>query len=76
MWGRDVVERFALVKRAFDPEEILNPGAKVARAEDVGVGDVKYDPTLPPLSPNARRALARVERDRAYSAFRLDLLNE
>ena len=76
VWGREIVERFALVKNAFDPEGILNPGAKVARDGDTGVGDVKYDPALPPLSPNARRALAHVERDRAYSAFRLDLLNE
>ena len=28
------------------------------------------------VTANARRALAHVERDRAYSAFRLDLLNE
>ena len=76
VWGREIVERFALVKHAFDPEGILNAGAKVARAEDAGIGEVKYDPALPPLSANARRALARVERDRAYSAFRLDLLNE
>ena len=76
VWGREIVERFALVKQAFDPEGILNPGAKIARPGDTGVGDVKYDPALPPLSPNARRALAHVERDRAYSAFRLDLLNE
>lgn len=76
VWGGEIVERFALVKRAFDPANILNPGAKVARPSDAGVGDVKYDPELAPLSPNARRALAHVERERAYSAFRLDLLNE
>ncbi|HET9004785.1 MAG TPA: FAD-binding oxidoreductase [Gemmatimonadaceae bacterium] len=76
VWGREIVERFALVKQAFDPEGILNPGAKIARPGDGGVGDVKYDPALSPLSPNAQRALAHVERARAYSAFRLDLLNE
>ncbi|HTH70097.1 MAG TPA: FAD-linked oxidase C-terminal domain-containing protein, partial [Candidatus Saccharimonadales bacterium] len=76
LWGRDVVERFALVKDAFDPAGILNPGAKLARPGEAGIGDVKYDPALPPLSANARRALARVERDRAYAAFRLDLLND
>jgi FAD/FMN-containing dehydrogenase len=76
VWGREIVERFALVKDAFDPEGVLNPGAKVTHAADAGIGDVKYDPSLPPLSPNARRALAHVERERAYSAFRLDLLKE
>lgn len=76
VWGSDIVERFALVKRAFDPDGILNPGTKIPRAEDIGIGDVKYDPSLPPLSPNARRALDHVEQNRAYSAFRLDLLRE
>ena len=76
VWGREIVERFALVKDAFDPERILNPGAKVAPPEDAGIGDVKYDPSLPALTPSARHALDRVERDRAYSTFRLDLLNE
>jgi FAD/FMN-containing dehydrogenase len=74
VWGREIVDRFALVKRAFDPLGILNPGAKVARDSDTGIGDVKYDPSLVPLSPNARRALDHVEQARAYSAFRLDLL--
>ena len=76
VWGSEIVERFALVKRTFDPDGILNPGAKIARAGDAGIGDVKYDPTLQPLSPNARRALDHVEQARAYSAFRLDLLGE
>jgi hypothetical protein len=37
---------------------------------------VKYDPSLPPLPPGARRALDVVEHDRAYARFRLDLLEE
>ncbi|MFL5560574.1 MAG: FAD-binding oxidoreductase [Gemmatimonadaceae bacterium] len=76
VWGSEIVERFALVKRAFDPAGILNPGAKVALAADTGIGDVKYDPSLPPLSPNARRALDHVEQSRAYSAFRLALIGD
>jgi FAD/FMN-containing dehydrogenase len=76
VWGDEIVERFALVKRAFDPDGILNPGAKVARAEDAGLGCVKYDPALTPLSPNARRALDHVEQARDYSAFRLELLDK
>ena len=75
VWGGEIVERFALVKRAFDPQGILNPGAKVALADDIGIGDVKYDPALAPLSPSARRALDHVEQARAYSAFRLELLD-
>jgi FAD/FMN-containing dehydrogenase len=76
VWGKEIVDRFALVKRTFDPLGILNPGAKIARDPDAGMGDVKYDPSLIPLSPNARRALDHVEQSRAYSAFRLDLLGD
>ena len=38
------------------------------------IGDVKYDPSLAPLPEDAKRALDVVERDRAYSRLRLDLL--
>jgi hypothetical protein len=38
------------------------------------IGDVKYDPTLPPLPAAARHALDAVERSRGYNHFRLDLL--
>jgi hypothetical protein len=62
------------VKEAFDPFGVLNPGAKIAVPLSAPLGDVKYDPALAPLPAAARAALDRVERDRAYSHFRLDLL--
>ena len=65
---------FAAVKHAFDPFNILNPGAKVATRGQQAIGDVKYDPSLTPLPDDAKRALDVVERDRAYSRLRLDLL--
>jgi FAD/FMN-containing dehydrogenase len=76
VWGSEIVERFSLVKHAFDPVGILNPGAKIAVDPDEGIGDVKYDPALVPLSPRARRVLDHVEQFRAYSTFRLDLLGD
>ncbi|HEX2779884.1 MAG TPA: FAD-binding oxidoreductase [Gemmatimonadaceae bacterium] len=75
VWGNEIVNRFERVKHAFDPAGILNPGAKLVTSGEAGLGDVKYDPALEPLAPAARAALATVERDRAYSSFRLDLLN-
>jgi len=76
VWNAGAVARFAAVKRAFDPEGILNPGAKVALEGQRAMTEVKYDPSLPPLPEPARAALARVERERAYARSRLALLDE
>jgi FAD/FMN-containing dehydrogenase len=76
VWPAESLARFAAVKRAFDPESLLNPGAKVATPGGRAVDRVKYDPALPALPADARSVLARVERERAYARFRLDLLDE
>ena len=76
VWTAEALERFAAVKRAFDPDAILNPGAKVALAGARPLDAVKYDPTLPALPEPARAALARVEGERAYARSRLALLDE
>ncbi len=76
VWPAASLARFAAVKHAFDPAGILNPGAKLALAGERAVDRVKYDPTLPALPRRARAALARVERERAYARFRLELLEE
>ena len=76
VWPRETLDRFAVVKRAFDPSALLNPGAKMAAPGAKAVERVKYDPALPPLPPAARAALALVERDRAYARSRLELLAE
>jgi FAD/FMN-containing dehydrogenase len=73
-WSKSALSVFAAVKHAFDPFGIFNPGVKVATRGQVAIGDVKYDPALAPLPNEARRALEIVERDRAYSRLRLDLL--
>jgi len=52
----------------------LNPGVKVPLPHQRAVDTVKYDPTLPAHPAAARAALDAVERDRAYSRFRLDML--
>jgi FAD/FMN-containing dehydrogenase len=75
VWSGSVLEQFKLVKQAFDPEQIFNPGVKIATAGERAVADIKYDPALPALPPRAAAALARVGDDREYAAFRLDLLD-
>ena len=76
VWSDAVRERFALVKRCFDPIGIFNPGVKVSERGARALGEIKYDPALAPLPAAARSALARVERERAYARSRLELLDE
>jgi FAD/FMN-containing dehydrogenase len=73
-WSTEVLDLFGLVKRTFDPAGVFNPGAKLALRGQRAIEAVKYDPALPALPAAARRALDVVERDRAYSRLRLDLL--
>jgi len=75
VWSADVLECFAMIKHAFDPAGILNPGVKVPIANEAAIGDIKYDPSLPPLPQSAARALQAVTDNRAYSRFRLDMLD-
>lgn len=76
VWPPDALGDFAAIKRAFDPRGILNPGVKVATPGERALGDIKYDPSLPPLPADARAVLDRVERERAYARSRLELLDE
>jgi FAD/FMN-containing dehydrogenase len=75
VWPASSTARFAAVKKCFDPLDILNPGVKVPLRGQNPLTAIKYDPSLAPLPPRARAALDRVERERAYSRFRLDLLD-
>jgi FAD/FMN-containing dehydrogenase len=76
MWSGEARARFALVKRSFDPSGIFNPGVKVPLPGQRPIGDVKYDPALPPLPDGSRRVLARVAAERAYGRSRLEMLDE
>ena len=74
VWSAEAMELFALVKRAFDPSGILNPGVKVPLPGQRAIGDVKYDPHLAPLPAEAREALDRMSSARTWSTLRLDLI--
>jgi hypothetical protein len=49
---------------------------KVSAPGASALGEIKYDPALPPLPADARRALDLVVRDRAWGRNRLELLGE
>jgi len=74
-WPKEEVDLFALLKSAFDPEGILNPGVKLPLAGQQAIADVKYDPKLPPLPSAARAALDFVAAERAYATSRLSLID-
>lgn len=76
VWDARAIAMFARVKQAFDPAGILNPGVKVPCAGDDPLASIKYDPSLPALPHDARVALDRVVRDKAWAAYRLGLLAE
>jgi hypothetical protein len=74
VWHKDAITAFAQVKKAFDPQNIFNRGVKVGLPDQKPLGDIKYDPSLPPLPPRARAALDEVVKARAYDRFRLSLI--
>jgi FAD/FMN-containing dehydrogenase len=74
VWPKDALRAFALVKKAFDPANIFNPGVKIPVANQKAIEDIKYDPTIPPLPAEARAALDSVVKARAYDQFRLSLI--
>jgi FAD/FMN-containing dehydrogenase len=73
-WSGEAVELFGAVKRAFDPDGVLNPGVKVPLDGQRAIEEVKYDPSIAPLPLSARDALAAIERERGYARFRLSLV--
>lgn len=75
-WSPSAIDLFREVKSAFDPAGILNPGVKVPLTNQPPIGDIKYDPLLPPLPPQVRRVLDSITDKRAYSTFRLSLIPE
>jgi FAD/FMN-containing dehydrogenase len=74
VWPKDALRAFALVKKAFDPRNIFNPGVKVPLPNQKAIEDIKYDPSLPPLPREARAALDSLVKARAYDRFRLSLI--
>jgi FAD/FMN-containing dehydrogenase len=74
VWHKDSLQAFEVLKKSFDPDNIFNPGAKIPLQGQKALGDIKYDPSLPPLPAEARSALDDVVKRRAYNEFRLSLI--
>ena len=74
VWHKEAIRTFELVKKAFDPQNIFNPGVKIPLKDQKAITDIKYDPSLQPLPEKARAALDDVVKARAYDRFRLSLI--
>jgi FAD/FMN-containing dehydrogenase len=74
VWNKEALRAFGLVKKAFDPANIFNPGVKVSLPNQRPIEDIKYDPSLAQLPAEARAALDSVVKARAYDQFRLSLI--
>ena len=75
VWSAGAVTAFAMVKSAFDPKGVLNPGVKVPLAGQSPLGTIKYDPDIAPLPPAARKALDDLVSRRGYAESRLSLID-
>lgn len=72
--GAATMELYTMLKEAFDPLGILNPGVKVPLDGQRPLEAIKYDPELSPLPPVARAVLDSVASERAYARPRLEML--
>ena len=73
IYGPEVVELFRVVKRAFDPEGILNPGVKLAAPDARPLEPLKVGPNAPGIPGPVEHALREIERSAGYSLSRLEL---
>lgn len=76
LYGAEVVALFRMVKDAFDPAGILNPGVILPDPQARPLADLKIGPHAAPISRHVANALRSVERSAAWDIPKLDLLGE
>ncbi len=73
VYGPEIVGLFRLVKEAFDPVGILNPGVKVPSEEDRPFSSLKVGAAAIRLPDDIEAGLREIERSAGYSVSRLEL---
>jgi len=81
LYGAEIVQLFRLVKRAFDPLGIFNPGIILPcpegpHAGEPPIGRLKVGPDAAPLPADLQQALREIERTGGYARNRLELAGE
>jgi FAD/FMN-containing dehydrogenase len=73
VYGPEVVALFRLVKDAFDPKGIMNPGVKLPAPDHRPFGHLKVGDSAAPLPSRIEAGLREIERSAGYSLSRLEL---
>jgi len=73
VYGDEILRLFRLVKDAFDPLGILNPGIKLPSPDFQPFSDLKVGEDAADLPPRIEAGLREIERNAGYSLSRLDL---
>jgi FAD/FMN-containing dehydrogenase len=76
VYGPEITSFFRLVKEAFDPVGILNPGVKIPTAEDRPFGALKVGAGAATIPEDIEEGLRDIERFARYSVSRLDLADQ
>ena len=74
MYGAEVVALFRLVKDAFDPLGIINPGIKLPAPDHRPFAHLKVGNGAAPLPTRIEAGLREIERSAGYSLSRLESL--
>ncbi|HEY9518154.1 MAG TPA: FAD-linked oxidase C-terminal domain-containing protein, partial [Gemmatimonadales bacterium] len=76
VYGSEIVTLFRLLKDAFDPKGIMNPGVKLPDPDHRPFGQLKVGEGAAPLPSRIEAGLREIERSAGYSLSRLDLTAE
>ena len=76
VYGKQITGLFRLVKDAFDPVGILNPGVKLPSEDDQPFGSLKLGRTAPQLPEDIEAGLRAIELEARYGVSRLELAGE
>jgi FAD/FMN-containing dehydrogenase len=76
VYGSEIVALFRLVKGAFDPQGILNPGIKLPAPDHRPFEDLKVGEGAAELPSRIEAGLREIERSAGYSLSRLDLADD
>ncbi len=75
LFGPEILELFRLIKRAFDPLGIFNPGIILPSGEPP-IGRLKVGSSAVPIPADVQRGLREIELTGGYGRCRLELAGE